>query len=205
MSIVSSISTDWQAGFLSILPAVQTHARIRFGKLPAHQREEAIQETVAAACVQFQRAAARGKLEAVRPGTLADFAVRHARTGRHVGGQQDAAKDVLSPVCQQRHKVRVRSYPPDPSTDGTECWRQIAIADRKASIPDTAAFRIDFACWLGELSRRDRRIIAGLASGDHTNAVAGRFGITPGRVSQLRRKYEHLWQAFQGEPASDAA
>lgn len=52
MSTVSYNSTDWQAGFLSILPAVQTHARIRFSKLPADSREEAIQEAVAAACVQ---------------------------------------------------------------------------------------------------------------------------------------------------------
>jgi hypothetical protein len=76
--------TGWQAGFLSMLPAVQTHAMIQFRKLPAEKREEAIAETIAAACTQYQRAAAQGKLHAVRPGMLADFAVRHTRTGRHV-------------------------------------------------------------------------------------------------------------------------
>jgi hypothetical protein len=205
MSAVSQIGTRWQAGFLSVLPTVRTHAQIRFRKLPAERREEAIQETIAAACMHYQLAAAQGKLHEVRPGPLADFAVRHARTGRHVGGHQDAAKDVLSPACQQRHQVRVRSYHPDRSSDGTEGCRQVAIADRKASIPDTAAFRIDFAHWLRGLSHRDRRIVAALTAGDQTHAVAGRFGITAGRVSQLRRKYQRLWLGFQGEPVLDAA
>ena len=40
-----------------------------------------------------------------------------------------------------------------------------------------------------------------MAGGESTHAVAGRFGISAGRVSQLRRKYERLWLAFQGEAA----
>lgn len=188
---------NWQAGFLAILPAVWTHARIQFRRLPAEKKEEAIQETLAAACTYFQLAAARGRLHSVRPRPLADFAVRHVRTGRHVGAHQDAARDIHSPVCQRRHGIRLRSY------SDSEDWRQVAIADRKTSIPDTAAFRIDFARWLGTLSRRDRRIIAALGSGQSTSAVSDRFGISPGRVSQLRRTYERRWRSFQGEPAAD--
>jgi hypothetical protein len=37
------------------------------------------------------------------------------------------------------------------------------------------------------------------------SGVANRFGISPARVSQLRRKYEQLWRAFQGEPATGEA
>jgi hypothetical protein len=193
--------SNWQAGFMSILPTVQTTAKIRFRRLPAAQREEAIQETIAAACMHYQLAAAQGKLHAVRPGPLADFAVRHVRTGRHVGGSQDAAKDVMSPVCHQRHGVRMHSYHADRSACGTDGWRQVAIADRKDPIPETAAFRIDFARWLRTLARRDRRIIAAFTSGEGTAAVAGRFGISPGRVSQLRRLYEQRWHCFHGEAA----
>jgi hypothetical protein len=199
------VACDWQAGFLRVLPAVQTHAKIRFRKLPADQREEAIQETLAAACMHYQLAAAQGKLHAVRPGPLADFAVRHVRTGRHVGGHQDAAKDVMSPVCHQRHGVHVRSYFVDRSGDGTDGWRQVAISDRKVPVPDLAAFRIDFARWLKTLSRRDRRIIAAFVEGQSTSSVADRFGVTAGRISQLRRRYEQMWQSFQGEAATCAA
>ena len=70
------------------------------------------------------------------------------------------------------------------------------MADRKAKIPDLAAFRIDFAQWLRTLNRRDRKIIAAFTSGNGTFAVARRFGLSPGRVSQMRRRYEQLWQVF---------
>ncbi|HZK81413.1 MAG TPA: hypothetical protein VFC46_10110 [Humisphaera sp.] len=196
----------WQAGFVSIMPSVQTHAKIRFRKLPAERREEAIQETIAAACMHYQLAAVQGKLDVVRPGPLADFAVRHVRTGRHVGGKQNGAKDVLSPVCHKRHGVTVINFHAHCAGIGRGAgWRQVAIEDRKVPIPDLAAFRIDYAHWLRTLTRRDRKIIAAFTSGEGTAAVAGRFGISPGRVSQLRRKYEHLWHVYQGEPTGRAA
>jgi len=194
------LPSDWQAGFLAVLPAVQTHAQIQFRRLPAARREEAVQEAVAAACLNYRLAAARGKLDVVKPATLADFAVRHVRTGRHVGGRQDAAKDVLSPVCQRRRGVRVVSYDVRRhDRSGGDGWRQVAVADRRASVPDVACFRLDFEGWLKTLSRRDRRVIAAFAAGEGTGAVAGRLGMSPARVSQLRRKYEGLWRAFQGE------
>jgi hypothetical protein len=202
MSAVPQVSFDWQAGFLSVLPAIKTHARIQFRKLPAERREEAIAETIAAACANYQLAAAQGNLDVLKPGPLADFAVRHFRTGRHVGGKQDAAKDPLSPICQRRHGVRVDSYHAQRSGNGTDGWQQVAIADRTVGIADTAAFRIDFAQWLKMLVHRDRKIVAALVSGERTSAVADRFRLSWGRISQLRRKFERLWQAFQGEPCA---
>ena len=195
----------WHAGFLSILPAIETHAKIKFRKLPAERREDAVQEAIAAACANYQLLAARGQLDVAHPSTIADFAVRHVRIGRHVGGRQDAAKDVLSPVAHERHGLCVRSLQCNRSGDGTDGWRQVAIAERKASIPDTAAFRIDFADWLPTLTHRDRKIIAAFVSGERTSAVAQRFSISEGRVSQLRRKFEHLWRTFQHEPTCGAA
>jgi len=191
-------TSGWQAGFLNILPAVQTHAQIRFRKLPAAKREEAIQETVAAACVQYQLEAAHGWLYAVCPSTLADFAVRHVRTGRHVGGCHDRVNDVLSPTCHRRHGVKVHGYPAA-SCGGTDVWLQKALSDRRVPVPDLAAFRIDYARWLKTLCHRDRRIIAALVDGHGTGYVADRFGVTAGRISQLRRKSLHLWMGFHGE------
>ena len=184
------ISTGWQAGFLTVLPAVQTHAQIRFRKLPAERRADAVQEAIASACVSYRLLAAQGRLHEAHPGSVAGFAVKFVRNGRHVGGRQDAARDALSPAAQRRYRF---------------CAAGIDRYDRKASIPDIAAFRIDFAEWLKGLTHRDRHIVAALARGDQTSAVADRFGLTPGRISQLRRKYEHLWLTFQGEPARNAA
>jgi len=187
------------------MPAVETHARIRFRRLTADRREEAIQESIAAACVNFQLAAAQGKLNVVRPGSLADYAVRHARTGRHVGASQDSVRDVKTVTCQRRHGVRVNRYLEHRSTCGTDGWRQMVLADRRVPVPDLAAFSIDFDSWFEKFSRRDRSIISALIAGDHPSTVADRFGITRGRVSQLRRRYERAWMEFQGEGAEAAA
>ena len=106
MSAVAQSTAGWQAGFLSVLPAVTTHARIQFRRLPPDRKEEAVQEAIASACVSYQRLAARGRLHAARPGTLATFAVNFVRNGRHVGGRQDGARDVMSPAAQARHRFR---------------------------------------------------------------------------------------------------
>lgn len=205
--IITAQTTDhtagWQAGFLAVLPAVEIHAKIQFRHLPLERREDAIQEAIAAACVSYQLLAAQGRLHVAHPGTLATFAVKHVNSGRHVGGSQDAARDAVSPVAQARHGFKTASY--DRFDDDSGGWRQLTLADRKHPIPDTAAFRIDFARWLRTLTRRDRRIVASLIVGDGTGAVASRFGITPGRVSQLRLEYERRWKVFQGEVVCDAA
>ena len=200
MSAVPQVS-GWQEGFLAVLPAVQLHAEIQFRRLNADRREEAIAETVAAACVNFQLAAAQGKLNVVYPGSLGDFAVRHVRTGRHVGGAQDAAKDAMSPACHRRYGVRVSRFCESRSADVASGWQQAVIADRKVPVPELAAFRIDFSQWLQTCSGRDRSIVTALIAGEQPSEVADRFGISRGRVSQLRRQYEQRWLKFQGEAA----
>ena len=198
-------SSHWQAGFTSILPRIQTHAQIKFRRLPSERRHESIAEAIAAACISYQRLAAQGRLQCAHPSTLADYAVKHVNSGRHVGGHQDAAKDVLSPVAQRRHGVHVvHCHIPVPLLDGA-AWKDLAVAERKASVPDVAAFRIDFTEWLRTMRRRDRRIINALVAGEGTMEVAHRCRVSAARISQLRRKYEREWAVFQGEASEKAA
>ena len=79
------------------------------------------------------------------------------------------------------------------------------MEDRTAGIPDLAVFRIDFATWFQTFSRRDRSLITALIAGEEPSTVADRFGISRGRVSQLRRRYEREWMDFQGEVAEKVA
>jgi FixJ family two-component response regulator len=72
------------------------------------------------------------------------------------------------------------------------------------SVPDLAAFRIDFPRWLRMLTGRDRSVISALIAGEHPSAIADRFNVTRGRISQLRRKFEQLWRKFQGEAEAAA-
>jgi hypothetical protein len=198
--VSSPTSERWQSGFVSVLPEVQSRVGINFRYLGDEAKEEATQEAVASAFVAFRSLTRRGRLGSSTAGTLSSFAVKHVRSGRHVGGSQERARDVMSTAARRRQRVTVMSYN-RPEGDASP-WPVSLIADRKASVPDLAAFRIDFKEWVGRMGERDRNVIAQLAEGEKTHVVAERFGLSPGRVSQLRRRYERDWQVFQGEALS---
>ena len=194
----ASISTsDWQSGFLAVLPTVEANAQIQFRRLPAEQRKEAVQAAIAAAAVSYQTLVAKGRAHDAHPSTIATHAVQHVRSHRHVGGSQEAARDVMSSVARRRHGFRL---------DLGNCDRlqNMLTASGRSDVPDLAAFRVDFGQWFSSFARRDQKIITALGSGDCTKAVAERFGISPARVSQLRRRYEQEWMAFQGEEQAAA-
>ena len=64
---------------------------------------------------------------------------------------------------------------------------------------DEAAFRVDFAAWLGGLPEKKRRVAELLAEGHEGVVVARLVGIAQSRVSQLRHELEASWGALQGE------
>ncbi len=75
--------------------------------------------------------------------------------------------------------------------------------DRRAGPAETAAARLDLADWFRKLSPRNRRIARALALGEQTNVVAQRFGLTAGRISQLRAWFRNHWEQFQAQPQAD--
>ena len=202
MSAIPQVSSDWQEGFLRVLPAVQRHAQIRFRRLGADRREEAIQEAIASACVSFQGLAAKGMLHVATAASLAKFAVKQVRGGRHVGGTQETLNDVFSAVAQRHHGFPGVTNRARSSVANGEGWLAEAIADKKASVVDLVWTKLDFADWLKTLTRRDQKIIAALARRERSSDVADRFGVSRGRISQLRRRYEWGWLKFQGEQAA---
>jgi hypothetical protein len=52
---------------------------------------------------------------------------------------------------------------------------------------------------LSQLAPRDRQVAEALVVGESTTDVAGHFGVTPGRIAQLRRELCESWSAFHGE------
>ena len=80
-------------------------------------------------------------------------------------------------------------------------WKEVLIEDRRAGPAcKTAAARIDVATWLRSLGRKKRRIAQTLARGETTGKVARLFGISAGRVSQLRQEFQKSWNEFQAVP-----
>lgn len=186
----------WQERFLAMLPVIQTYARLAFRHLKHEAREEATQEVVANALVALVRLVQLGKSDVAYPTVLARYAVAQFQDGRRVGNRRNV-RDVLSPYAQKRKRFDVERLDRFDKEDGQ--WVQAVVEDHRTPILEQVAFRCDFPAWLDTLPRRNRRIAEALAVGHTTSAVARRFKVSPGRISQLRDELRQSWLAFHGE------
>src|SRR5262245_14138871 len=184
--------------FLEIVPAIERHGRVYFRHLRCwHRLREALAEMVALAWKWFLRLTEQGKDAAAFPATLAAFAARAVRSGRRLCGQEKS-KDVLSPRAQQRKHFAVQTLP-DQDSGGDDNGTIEALRDNTKSPPDEqAAFRIDFPDWLRRQGDRNGRIAWDMALGERTQELAGKYGTSQARISQLRREFKADWERFTG-------
>jgi hypothetical protein len=184
--------------FEDLLPAIHQHAHVAFRFNPREEREELIAEVVANAFCAFHRLAERGKTDLAYATPLAWYAIRQVRSGRLVGTSLNI-HDVMSRYCQTARQITVdRLDQLDPEQDS---WQEVLVEDRHATPADIAVTRIDFAVWLRGFSKHRRQIAKVLARGETTKATAKRFGLSPARISQMRREFQDAWREFQGEAA----
>lgn len=191
-----------QSLFVAMMPAIVRHLRFAFRKLQPEQRQEHIAEALAYTWQAFARLAELGKVELAYASALARFGVARIRVGRRVAGRW-TRNDVLSPHARHRGGYQIERLDRIDSEETT--WQEAVVEDRTAGPAEIAATRIDFAEWLGTLSSRNRRIALLLAQGEQTGEVADKEGVSPGRISQIRRELQVSWAEFQGERDQAAA
>ena len=189
-----------QAAFLaSVLPKVLSHSRVYFRHLrSAELKEEYIAEMIALTWRWHLRLAERGKDASRFPTALASFAARAVRSGRRACGQE-RGRDALSPSAQRRHGFLVSTLP-EISTLSDNPLAEALHDNTRTSPDEQCAFRVDFRAWRATHTERNRQILHDLMVGERTSDVAGKYGLSPGRVSQLRREFHADWQLFCAEP-----
>jgi hypothetical protein len=212
VSVVAGVFIDvLHARFLRLLPKIETHARICFRgvRCPVKQ-EDRVQECVALGWKWFLSLAEQGKDVFAFPMAFAALLARAVRCGRKLCGQERAG-DVLSFVAQARHAFRVERLPAttrspqeqlyaDPYGQALlDAFEERLRDNTLTPVPDQVIFRIDFPVWRCTRSERDRRVIDALLAGGRTRDVSRQFGLSPGRVSQLRRDFLEDWRRFTGE------
>jgi DNA-directed RNA polymerase specialized sigma24 family protein len=207
--------TAVQAHFVAILPRIELHAKIYFRDVKCpHRKEDYIQETRALAWKYFVRTIQLGKNPLTFVSRIATFAARHARSGRHVCGQE-RSKDTMSPLAQRRHGFTVQPLPSSTALSSEQFYTTShgqrlmdAVEERLrdntlTAVPEQVCFRLDFPAWLNTLSDRDRRVVEDLMQDERTLDVANKYRISPSRVSQLRREFKKHWRQFWGEEQDD--
>ena len=199
--------------FLMLVPRLEIHARIYFRDLKCQsKKDDAIADTIALAWKWYLSLAERGKDPSQFVTAFVSLAARSVKSGRRICGQEKA-KDVMSAMAQQRHGFVVHSLPITTCAaleslysmpQGQE--KQDAFEERlkdntQTPVPDQAAFRCDFPVWRLSRTDRDRRVIDDLGMGERTLDVSKKYGIIPGRISQLRRDFMDDWERFTADPA----
>ncbi len=190
------IARKWHAMFLRMLPRIRLHARIAFRSFQREQRQEAIQDVTANAWQAFVRLVERGKAALAYATPLAMYGVRQYRDHRRVGAALNV-NDITSTYCQQRKGVVVQRL--DKFDRSANQWEEVLVEDRHAGPADIARMRLDFAAFLARLPLRLRRIAKFLAQGESTTAAAEKFGVSLGRISQIRKELKLAWNRFSGD------
>jgi hypothetical protein len=98
---------------------------------------------------------------------------------------------VSSEYAQQRKGFKVERL--DRFDRRENGWMEILVEDRRSGPAEIVASRMDFAAWLRSLPKRDRKMAVTLASGETTGEAAKRFGVSPSRISQVRRQLQQSW------------
>lgn len=183
--------------FVAMIPGIQKQLRFAFRHSPAAVRQERIDDALAQAFVLFAHLVFRKRVRLAHPTALARYAAYRVRSRRSIGSRSNS-RDVMSRVTQRRFGFRVVTADP-------ECWAdqpgsaELLGESRQATPAELATIRLDFASWLVRLSDRQREIALCLAVGESTGAVAQRFGVSSGRISQIRLELATHWREFHGE------
>jgi transposase-like protein len=180
----------WQAEFVAILPEIQQRLRRAFRHLDPASREESIAEGVVHCLLSFARLHEQARISKASASTLAWYAALAVKRGRPAGNRLNG-KEPLSRYAQLGKGFQVEQLPSN--------WIDLFIEDKRASVPDQVAIKMDLRAWLATLSQRMRKIAQDLALGFSTSEVARKYGVSAGRISQLRRALENSWATFQQE------
>ena len=184
------------AQFEQMLPRIRLMALHAFREKDHELRYELVAEVVARAYAAFVRLAQQGRAELGYATPLALYSIKQVKSGRRMGSKLNI-KDVSSEYAQMNRGItveRLARY-----HQRKELWKEVVVEDKRSGPAEVAATRIDFNAWLATLGRRERRIALTLAAGETTRATAAKFGVSAGRISQLRAQLKRAWLVFQGE------
>ena len=183
--------------FVAMIPGIQKQLRFAFRHSPAAVRQERIDDALAQAFILFSHLVRLQRVRLAHPTALARYAACRVRSRRPIGSR-NSSRDVMSCAAQRRFGFRLISTDSDCGA-GQLRSTELLGESRHATPAELATIRIDFAAWLDRLSDRQREIALCLAVGEPTGAVARRFCVSNGRISQMRFELATRWRQFQGE------
>jgi hypothetical protein len=121
---------------------------------------------------------------------------RPRRTLNETIGQLDQMIEGLSTAIPETIRDTLQEHVAAAVSEGV---RSALVDILGKPVPDQVGFRLDFPAWRLRRCERDRRLIDDLMVGERALDVANRYGLSPARISQLRRAFHQDWLAFCDE------
>lgn len=157
-----------------VLPVVKAWGQKSF---TGNDRETQTSDAISYAWQIFLTAPADTK-----PRQIAWYAIKSVKGSRQFS---ESARCAMSP-----HGSRGRRQKPE-----RQKLDAVFTARDNANPARLVAFKLDFQQWFAGLNPKAQKVAELLALGHETHVVAGLLGITPGAVSQWRRRLESSWYA----------
>ena len=85
-----------------------------------------------------------------------------------------------------------------PLLKGRNSWSTTSTRQFQIKLPSGSTCRSGIT-----LSTRDQRVVDELAAGERTSDVARKFGVSAGRISQMRGQLKKSWKSFVGDQDGD--
>ena len=181
--------SNWQSNFVAMLPEIQQKLRLAFCRLDHEAREDAMEEGIVHSLLAYLRLHEQGRADVATASSLAWYSSRQVKRGRPSAGSMNG-KEPLSRYAQIGNGIQIEPH---------SKWIDMLVEDKRATVPDQVAAKLDVGAWFATLTKRMKEIAKDLAFGFSTSEVAKKYGVTAGRISQMRRMLEESWLMFQGE------
>lgn len=121
----------------------------------------------------------------IAPDRFAYYAIRQVKAGRQF---QQSERSI---TCPREPRGRTRKVRRDTLARVEE------IAAQPGDNPaDIATLQVDFEAWTLMLSERERQFLVAFLDGETTKDTAAEFGVSWGRVSQIRRELLEHYEVF---------
>lgn len=181
--------------FLELMPKIIKIAKHAFKEYDADRKEDAVQSVLVTAFHNVKLLAEQGRLDDAFATPIAWYAVKAHKCGR-IGGVPQNSTDVFGERCRWLGRSTIKNY--GLATEITDSFESEATAaDARYPVHKTVQLKMDFfENWFRQQTPRDQEAMKMLAIGEATGDVAKHFGVSPGAVSQWRRRFADSWFAF---------
>ena len=186
-STTPSAPVSFEVLLAKMLPHFRYYAK-RCSRSKRFDRDDVVQDLAGIALDFYTSLVRQGKEVFYSP--LVRYSIKRYKSGRRFTGLNST--DILSEHAQllgRSHTCQLSEF----DDQDADCMEDLAV-----NVVNTVQFSVDYESWFSKQVPRDQQIITDLSYGYTTGEAAKKYGVSPGLISQYRKRYRDDWNDFMG-------